>query len=537
MRGIRSSAWKLIGIALAFLLCGVLHAVLYDRLFFDCFVQFYCGIMATLWILSVQRRVTDPRLRRQLVGMALCLLALLTLQIIRYTLVFGDERFRRLSWYGYYVPVMAAATLCLAASLSIHRRQTLPWGFWVAALAGTALTLLMLTNDLHHWCFRFPEDPESGSYAYSNGPVYYIYYGYVILLMTFAFFTVLRRSAEAVKGPRRYLPAVPLLLLLLIFVLSVLGWRPRFGSAPLWNLGESLCFGLVGFMEVCIQIGLIPANTGYDRIFAQMSLPAVVLDQTGKPVARSAGADRLSSEDPDRQVLSKPIRGGSVNWCVDRGDVLALNRQLEESTAQLSQRSELLLAEGRLQKERTKLDVRSRLYDRIRAVLQPQLDELERLSEQSEEDFSGSLPRIALLLAYIKRRSNMELLSEDGSLTLDELASALQETGDALRLCGVELALTVIGSGRHSARPVIAAYEHFFACVFGCLDSLQDMVVTVRVEQGGTLALRLLFRADPVSWDFSAPERGSTGLAPAISVTKDRQDLLAVLRFREEVGG
>ena len=82
-------------LAAAFLLSGLLHVFLYAGYFADSIVQLFCGSAVVLWALSVQRRVTDGRLRRTLLWAAAFMLLFNVLQCLRYSLTGDDSVFER----------------------------------------------------------------------------------------------------------------------------------------------------------------------------------------------------------------------------------------------------------------------------------------------------------------------------------------------------------------------------------------------------------------------------------------------------------
>lgn len=169
------------------------------------------------------------------------------------------------------------------------------------------------------------------------------------------------------------------------------------------------------------------------------------------------------------------------------------------------------------------------------------LEEIEALSRQAPQDFMKTLPRLCLLTAYVKRRCNMELLSEDGSLPLEELEAALTESLEYLKLNGVENALSFTGGGRLPAGLVISAYEHLHVLASDALDAMQSLVLRVcgaaaSEGEAAFLELRLLLRTRHPSWDFAWPVPGISAPQPRVQFSVEGRDLCLVLRF-EEGGG
>ena len=527
LRGLRVS---LLFIGL-FAFCGALHVLTFHWDLFECTGQWFCGAWLLLWGWSVHFRVTDRRLRRLLWGMVGALMLLLVLQMCMYSLYFWDAAIGRALWYGYYVPMLALPVLLLFVSQAVWlpREQPLPrWCRFVAA-AAALLVLSVLTNDLHQLVFRFRTVPFSDK-ARDNGPLFYVYFAFFGAAAVAAFFTIQHKARAMPVGLRRWVPALVMALLGLWMLLNANGLRPRLAGVTLWNIGECFSFAVTGFLESCIQIGLIPANTGYGRIFSLAKLSAVILDREDRPIYRSAGTVWPFPDREELIVRRQPISGGSLEWAADVSDLLQLNRELGETNRRLRQRNAYLREQGRLKRERAELETRSRLYDRILQTVRPQLEELEVLAGAQGEDFTRQLPRICTLTAYVKRRSNMELAAQNGLLPASELAAALEESVEYLRLCGVSAAVLNYADGSRPAPVVIAAYEHVHAIVSESLDTLSALSITVRGTQ--ELELRLLLQAKSLSWDFGSVPRGG-GVQPRIRVAKEDGDLVIVLRFAE----
>ena len=517
----------------AFLICGVLRVLTYHRDLCEGFSQWFCGVLLLLWAVTVRSRVTDRRLRRLLLGAAASLLLFLILQLFRGCLTFGKPVLQRYFWYGYYIPYITTPLMLFLCALAAYRpaEQPLPRWAWLAAAATAALALLALTNDLHQWMFRFPGGVFTDTEESSPGPVFWLYFFCYGALLLAGFLITLSKAWKIRRGLSFLIPLIPLLLLGVWLVLNLCHIAPAVGGVKLWTQSDCSCFAFAAYLELCIQIGLIPANTGYGALFSRLELSAAILDAAGRPVRQSAGEPYPFPVREDLSVRTQSIAGGSVVWAVDLRRVFELNERLEEAARQTKHRNAYLREKGRMKKELTKLETRNRLYAQVSRAVQPQQEEIERLSEA---DFRKHLPRICVLTACIKRRCNMELLAAEGSLSLEELEAALTELLDAVRLCGVETALTTAGGGELPAALVISAYEHVQAVVLEGLDTMR--AILLRVTGGGDepfIEIRMLLKTDNLSWDFARPFPGAGEIRPRVRVSMDEGDLSVALRFEE----
>ncbi|MBQ6513453.1 MAG: hypothetical protein IJI09_01905 [Clostridia bacterium] len=524
-------------IASAFLLCGVLHVALYGVFFTDSIAQLFCGAAVLVWALSVQRRVTDRRLRRTLLWAAAFLLLYSILQYVNYSLSGGAPDFSRYLWYAYYIPMIAVPLCCFFTALSVYwpEEEPLPRICVFLTVLAALMALGFLTNDLHFSAFSFPSGVLDGNGEERHSWLYVLYCIWFGLLMLAALVIISRKSRRSVGRTLQALPAAPVLAMSLLLLLGLMGIRPRVNGIDIWKDGQIFTFGVLGFLESCIGIGLIPANRDYEHLFSLAELPAVILDEREQPVYRTANARYPFPENADTRVQAHAIPGGSIRWTTDVGPLRMMNESLTEAIQQIEARNAYLAEENRTRQERAELETRSRLYDRVSHIVRPQLDSIEARARAAEgtEDFQAQLPRIAVLCAYVKRRSNMELMAAD-LLPLEELAAAIRESLENIRLGGADTALQAAGHGEYPARMITAAYEHFEDIAEASMDSLSGLLVTIRAD-GDRLTLRMLLQADAIEY-AAKPHPEDAGFTRQLTVSTDNRDTLVTLTLAKGGG-
>ena len=524
-------------IAVAFLLCGLLHVGLYGVFFTESIMQLLCGAVVLIWALSVQRRVTDDRLRRILLCTAAFLLLYNILQFMRYSLSGDDLTFERYMWYAYYTPMTAVPLCCFFSALSVYRPQEEPLPRFCMLLAAIAVLMALgfLTNDLHFFAFRFPSGVLIDNGEERRGGLYYLYCVWFGLLMLLTLVIISVKCRRSVGRRLQLLPAAPVLLMALLLVLGILGIRLRVNGIDVWKDGQIFVFGILGFLESCITLGLIPANREYERLFALAEMPAVILNEREEPVYRTANARYPFPENADTRVQAHAIPGGSIRWTTDVGQLRMMNENLTEAIQQIEARNAYLAGESQTRKERAELETRSSLYDRVSRIVRPQLERIEARTREADgaENFEMQLPRLAVLCAYVKRRSNMELMAS-GGLVLEELAAAIRESLENIRLCGAETALQTAGHGEYPSGMMTAAYEHFEDIVEASMDSLSELLVVIRAEED-RLVLRMLLQAGAIEY-AARPHPEDAGFSRRLTVSTDSRDTLVTLTL-EKGGG
>jgi len=516
----------------AFLLCGIFRNVLYAKDFAFSFSSFFCALLTLLWALSIQRRVIDRRLRTLLIWIATFLMLHFVLQIARYDILWAYKSVQRYIWYAYYIPLTAQPLLLFFLAVSIYRPEDrpLPRRYYPLIAVGALLVLGVLTNDLHFWFKSFPSGIMDDNGQEKNGWLYYAVNVFSYGLYALAFFIIIRKNHRYVSKQYRWLPFVPFLIGILYFALFPLDIGHHFFRTRIWQMGEMTGFCIISALEACIQTGMIPANMGYETIFSASRFPAVIMDYQGIRVYQTAALQDTSLPGEDVELVRHPISGGSIEYAVDMKRIHYLNRELEEGAQRIEARNAYLNEENRIKKERAEVENRNRLYERITGLVLPQIERIEELLQG--ECGNGQLARIAVLEAYIKRRSNMELLATGGRLTVVELASAVAESLDYLKLCGVNTVSSAVGTGSYPSGMVIAAYELFETVIERSMDTLSDLAVTVRSGKQ-VITVRLMLKAEDFSLEESALQRAGEGFSCRVDMTKEERDAILVLSFTE----
>ena len=417
----------------------------------------YC-FLALFWGASIQRRILNDATRRCLTVIVVLMVLLLILRTNKY--IIGDERqnITLYSWYGYTVSFTGMALFTFYTALSIGQEYpytVLRRANWLLLL-WVGFSAAALTNNLHGLVYRFaPGEPNPLS-NYTHGPLYWIIVGADVVFLLFSFIIVLKNGRAAL--PRRYtiLPVGVLFLFFLYYIAFYINGNvvPDLMFPHLLNPPEALCLTLMAFWEACIQIGLLPSCSDYEALLQISTTGAVVSDIDGRIAAASQKArnNALPSGDAvlDKYIVfhEQQIGGGTIRWTTDISSVHRLNELLDQSIEKLSEERELIRAEIALTEKKNRLETQNRLYDRISYAVRPQINRIKACLNASdaapfdEAAYRASLSRCCLYGAFVKRRSNLFLLSaESDTLSTDELYFCLRESLEYLRLCGVQTSL------------------------------------------------------------------------------------------------
>ena len=531
----KSYRWHAAMIGVLFLMCGLLRIVLYSRDFFDIFAQLFTGVVVVSWQVTVKKRVTDRVLRTLLGMISLCFLLFLLSQTVNYRFAQDVEAIRRYAWYLYYVLMTVIAELFFYISVCCYRdpRKKRSRLFFLPLLPGIIVCAGFLTNDLHSLAFRFlgPERLPSSPKAY--GPLFILFYIQLFSLLLSAFVIIIKKYRLIQTSPMdTLLQLLPVIVFVIISLLDGAGHPVKVNGIVLWQIGELFCYCLIAFLEMLIDYGLIPANTQYEKLFELTSLSAVILDGKKRPVYFSAGTEYPFHEDENSIVMQRPVSGGEICWLLDIGPLNRQNQKLQETLQQIEARNAYLSEEAATKKEKAEIETRNRIYDNISHIVKPQLDRIDRLTAHDSESLDEQLKTAAVLGAYIKRRSNMEFLSENGVLPFEELGLALMESLSYLQLTGIRAAVHSSGSGMYPDKMIVTAYERAETVIEDSLESLKALMISLRASDG-EFTMRMMIEADSFRLTAGKELKEPEGFTVESSADKEGQDIILSFTYRK----
>ncbi len=481
--------------------------------------------LAAVWCYTLQIRIPDAYLRRYLTAAGGLITFFLFVRMIKWEfLPMGDAG--RMMWYLYYIPMILLPCLGVPVVLAIGQGESDPVTCrhrrWIFLPAGI-LILLVLTNDLHSMVFRFPEGLALYDNIYSYGWLYFVIMAWIYGLGLYFVLSLMVRSRVPGSRFARSYPAV-------IMGVAILFWF--LNSLRVLNVDfvAVSCILVVLLLETTIQVGLIPSNTGYRNTFRYYMDQVWIADRKHRIryASKNAKAQTGSLSEAlmiraesgpfvieDMQLNAKPIAGGHVYWMTDISEVQKAIRQLADAEKRLQENNDLLRAEAALKEKDIQLAEQKKIFDRIEEGTSEALAELDILRKKAEavrqensdvrkatsentrqilpdarrsadieqQESSDSLPdimkKICFLGAFIKRYSNLLLLSEPGKIPLKELELALRESLEYLKLSVPVTELAAGSEGEAQAEAICGIYLLFTRLLYWNISTLEAVYVTL----------------------------------------------------------
>jgi hypothetical protein len=403
--------------------------------------------------------------------------------------------------------LMACVRICRS------RQDGAGWDERLLMIPALFLSLMMLTNDLHHLVYRPKADyPElmivTGRYSHGLG--FYLLYAWMILAcaagLVLLFRETGRRSAKGIALLAGAAMAWLIMLLLNMLVFDLLHVHQPYSTQ------EINIFGMLGIFEICIRNRLIASNENHTGFFAKLGLPVLItgLDlspayTTDCPLNASEEDLRASLQGPvypreDMRLSGMGIRAGYAFWAEDESELHREKRRLESANEILSEENHLIGIENSLEEKKAHLDARNRVYDRISAAIlsrQKQINALLAEAKPADASFRRVLGKCCVLNAWCKRKSNLLLLDEASLPAKNrELFLALQESARFLKCCGVEAAAVGDEETDFPLQSIHDLYDTFEAVIESWLPALRRLTVSLTdsgirmaVETGENLPL------------------------------------------------
>lgn len=456
----------------------------------------------SVWTLTIYMRVINKRIRKMLISVALLMVGWLLVKTCKWEFLYDTDTLTRYLWYAYYIPMILIPLLgvFITSYLGKSDDYTLPRKYMLLYIPTFILLALIFTNDFHRLVFDFPDGIYYFNTSYTYGPLFFVVSAWFVVL---GFYFVLKLLIKSrVPGSRSFQKVH-----IVIMACAVFFWV----FYAFFDIDADLtavdCTLITLLLESAIQSGLIKTNTNYKKLFEISSVAAQISDNDFDICVRSEEAEFLS-RDILRSAVEMPqnlgeyilncekISGGYIYWQNDIKYITEIIETLQETQKQLSENNYLLQAELEVKEKRAKTEEKNRLFNVLIKDISPQLAKAEYYiseAEKNDKDRDIILSRLSVIGAYIKRRGNLVIISEDKKLIrAKEVEFCIEETMSNLKLLDIQTAYTFELSGEISASVAIRIYDIFEYFTEALLEDINAVFVKIS-EGNGNISLRIMF--------------------------------------------
>lgn len=431
--------------------------------------------LVIFWGVSIIHRIIRKDLRLYLLIIAIFILFFLVVRMIKYGLTKNDDILNRYLWYSYYVSQCLIPPTLLLASLSIETKDGKPLKktWFLIFIPAIILLSLIYTNDLHQLAFIF--EYSENDFSYKHGIVFYLAIIWEILITIISIIIMIIKCQVSACRKKIWIPIFTFLGCVFIsticFIVNISSFK----------IPELLCFSCILIIESCIDIGLIPSNINYEKYFYHSMCSAFITDENLQVIYRSKSSLSLDKEQLKAAIISPimvnkntrfygtKIHGGYTFRSEDLSLINEINNGLQEAKQQTKEENDIIEAENEMKKQSAKIDEQKKLYAKVETYTKDEINKLNNLlllKTINEEDFINKMRFACVLAAYIKRRSNLIILSKkDKLMDIDELELSINESISYLSLSNIECFLDCKLKGKINSDILGTIYDFFEMCV------------------------------------------------------------------------
>lgn len=460
---------------------------------------FYAGLYFA-WGISFRRRIIHKPTLHHLTGIAVLMVFWIFIRSCKYMMPDEMAAALRMGWYMYYIPMLLIPAMGLFLALYMRKPEgyVLPRQMYLLYLPSLLFIGFVLTNDLHQLVFRFPEGVPWTGKVYSYGIVYYILAAWGILCAAGFMIIILLKCRVQKSRKIIWIPFAAFGICLLYGILCYL--RPYFWKVLFGDMTAALCLLFAMVVESCIWCGLIPSNSNYDTLFRLSNLSARITDkdyhiyytaENVHPVSRGIMCQTETGPvmlENGIRLCGAPIQAGYVLWEEDVSELQEILKELEELKEELRD-SNLIEEENLNAKKRiAQLAVKNQLYDEVQRQVSSQIQLLSNFIHQypqcqSEKEQRKLFSKIAVIGAYLKRRSNLIFITAQSPMvSVKEVKFCIEESIRNLSLYGADCSFVSCCDGVISGETAMGIYDCFEEVVEKALDGLAALSAHLKSE-------------------------------------------------------
>lgn len=456
-------------------------------------IVYVCIVCA--WRASIHHRVIHKMMKMHADGIVFFMLMWIVSRTLRCTVFLNVDPWERICWYSYYIPMIFIPAFCFMSARCMGQPED--WKpekeYYYAYILAFAMVFGVMTNDIHQLAFKLRVNAEGIVEIYDRGPIYYSIILWAVVLSIAMMLVLLKKFRIPNTRKIMWMPIIATIIggiFSLVYVANEVSGFVEFSIVS--------CGVIITAWESCIWTGLMPSNTHYEEVLKASSVSAQIINQKNEVCYASEKAVELSEDiinqakkeivklDENTRLRCTPITGGYALWTEDISSVNEILSELEEIGQNLMESNDLLSKEIALKQRKGKIDEKNRLYDRIAKSIERELGYIRNmLKDMTPEDelLNTKFAIICILGAYIKRRTNLELLRENADkLSVEELNYSIRESVECLKACNISCSFRSNLTGEIDVEVIILIYNVFERAVEKALNNLYS--VLVNLEEG-----------------------------------------------------
>lgn len=476
-------------------------------------VFFLYTAMILLWDRIMESRILRTQSKKYFRMVTFLMIGYLAVMTLKYEILYDNSVAIKYARYVYYLFSLNIIHLVFFISLMVAKSEHEPISNWwhLLWIPTESFVFLVLTNDFHSLAFN--TDVQFGVGAYK--PLFYIIVLYAAILTIASLVSALLASREMHSQWSVILPMLPMLLWILYTFSYVINRDFFVYIKTAIASAEFNILIIILFIEALVFTRLIPSNRGYNKFLSLSSLNIGIMNMDGDvvfapkegpsvtPRMIRASVGKATKMDENTYLESAKINGGESFWFIDLKELNSLKKQLYALNESLMSENELLSADKKLKEKMAKLEEQNEIRSYIASRLSDKFNFLKIIMDnlpEDEEAFEATLKRACITSVYIKRYSNLFLLSKkDKNIAMAELGLAFTESLNYLSLSGTVTKINWQSEGTLDIDTALAVYEvfqrilevnyHALKAVDVNLVNDDEVVIKISADRVGTIGM------------------------------------------------
>lgn len=500
-----------------------------------------------IWIATIFFRIDDPSIRRSMGMLSLWFSVAIVIYFIQ--TMYANVSQSDIIYYIRFLPFLGIVESWYYTGVSLARSQDkLPAKLrrlpFLISVLFYGLAIAFIFNDLHGLSFTLSPFMR----IHSLGPIGLAVIIGIISLWAIGFTLLLRCQARIYVSTFIFplIASVGVLVSNIYFFLT--DGNLRSGSFDLINI---VGFALV--LELSLQSRLIPANSGYIKLFRfspvslrllsedkteiypneRDNIPSESFQKLNDAIDRGflIESDELKTSDYNITIDSveedglvyhaSKISGGYLIWEEDISDILELKNELSEITKLLEQQGSLLARRRNIRSQYLSMNIRRKMIQNLESSLAMHLADIKKSLGQIEKSQDRAfvrkeLARVKIMVSQTKRKSNLLVRAEE-SIEIAEVRLIFNEALQDATTAGINGFVVVQGCEPIPTDELIIAYDYLLHLLIKSVDLVgPSFYINIRRDENDLL-MQIIFNSTPVpESSFFEPDYPLTAYGSAI---------------------
>lgn len=437
-------------------------------------------IMFSCWNVRISYKVFDINIKKYALGIARLLIFWVTIRIIK---IFIRINFL---WYLFYVALIFMPTLYYLCSRYLINKDKMLNKYIVYSIS-TFLLILVLTNDIHNFVFKFDYKD------YRNYIGYFIILAWIMYLLVRSTINMLKKSKHE-SSMKKFIPFLPIALGLVYTILYVLE-IPSFIRAT--NMTIVIGWLFVIGIESVFLLELIPNNLQYEKVFKNSYLPIAILSKKGEIVYKTNHEIKIPNtivadikNDNAKEIYKNPNNKNQVyevakfqeGYSIIKKDftyIEKLKKDLKEQNKKLKKQEKSLIKQKNLEEKLYEIKMNNEIFDSLDSRIKERKSKIESIINNMDLATKEELEEVRYLISYCKRMSNLIVSNYNNEIyNREKIKIIFDELLEDSKFRGIYGAINIDNNIILVSTAVIEIYE----IIFSIFQNVKNIGTLINIE-------------------------------------------------------